>query len=262
MIHQIGRELEAKLLAKGCPFKVVDRETTKPTAWRNVVVIEETGDTYVPARSQSSNPKRYLDCVTGAQLTVFAKSPKSGAIEFEHRRLARKVVDLSLVALRTIRAERFSGAITIGAGKFVPVEDLTGSEVLGGVAYVLPFTFERGVLDVTYAGAAADEFTIAAYTMAGSPSLTFAAIDNSVTRSTGSWITDGFAVGMTVRITGSASNNGSAVIATASASVLTFAAPASLTDEGPVSACAVFAGGTTTTTTVDDTDDSTPAETV
>lgn len=163
MIHEIGRELEAKLLAKGCPFKVVDRETTKPTAWRNLVVIEETGDTYVSPRSQSRNPKRYFDCVVGAKLTVFAKSPKSGALEFEHRRLARKVVDLSLVALRTIRAERNSGALTIGAGQFVPVEDLTGSEVLGGVAYALPFTIERGVEDLTYAGAAADEFILAAF---------------------------------------------------------------------------------------------------
>ena len=123
MIHEIGRELEAKLIAKGCGFKVVDRESFKPTAWRNVVVIEETGDTYFPPRSQSRNAKRYFDCITGAKLTVFAKSAKSGAIEFEHRRLARRVVDLALVALRTIRAERNSGALTIGGTREIVVDD-------------------------------------------------------------------------------------------------------------------------------------------
>lgn len=261
MIHQIGRELEAKLLAKGCPFKVVDREAFKPAAHRNVVVIDETGDTYVSPRSQSRNAKRYFDCLTGASLTVFAKSSKPGALEFEHRRVARKVVDLLLVALRTIRAERNSGGLTIGAGQFVPIEDLATSEVIGGAVYVLPFTFERGVLDVTYAGAAADEFTFAGYAMSGSPTLTFAAADDSITRSAGSWITDEFEAGMTIRVTGSASNNVEGVIATVSALAITLTATA-LSDEGPVSGCTVEAGGTVTTTTVDDPDDDTPAETV
>lgn len=260
MIHEIGRELETKLAAKGCGFKVVDREAFKPTAWRNVVVIEETGDTYAPPRSQSRNAKRYFDCITGAKLTIFAKSAKSGALEFEHRRVARRVVDLLLVALRTIRAERNSGAITIGAGSFVTIADLAASEVLGGAVYELPFTIERGVLDTTYTGAAADEFTFALHEMAAA-SLTFAAAGDSITRATGSWLTDEFAVGMTVRVTGSAGNNVEGVIATLNATVLTLTATA-LTDEGPVSGCTVEAGGTESTTTVDDLDDDTTAETV
>ncbi len=160
MIHEVGRELEAKLLAKGCPFKVVDREATKPTAWRNVVVIEETGDTYRTPRSHSRNPRRPLDCIVGAKLTIYAKSAKSGANEFEHRRVARRVADISLIALKTIRAERNSGALVVAGGRWVPVEDLAASEVVGGVAYEIAFTIERGVEDLTWAGDALEEFTI------------------------------------------------------------------------------------------------------
>lgn len=59
----------------------------------------------------------------------------------------------------------------------------------------------------------------------GSESLTFAevgATDDTVTRSSGSWITDGFAVGDVVAFTGTASNNVTGAIKTLSATVLTF----------------------------------------
>ncbi len=175
MIHEIGRELEAKLLAKGCTFKVVDREAFTPTAWRNVIVIDETGDTYSPPTSQSRNAKRYFDANVGATLTIFAKSAASGAAEFEHRRVARRVADLALVALRTIRAERNIG-LTIGAGGFVPIEDLAGSEVRGGTVYRLAFTVARGVLDLTWAGSAAAEFTFAADSISNTTEVSLASV--------------------------------------------------------------------------------------
>lgn len=258
MIHEVGRELEAKLLAKGCPFKVVDRENSKPTAWRNIIVIEETGDTYQPASSQSRNPKRYFDGRIGAKLTVYAQSTKTGALEFEHRRIARRVVDHALIALRTIRAERMVAFLGIGAGRFVPIEDLAASERPGGCAYELLFTIDRGVADLNWVGEAAPEATLASYAMVGAPTLTFAAADSSITRSAGSWVTDGFAVGMTVRIGGSTSNDVAGAIETITALVITLAATP-LTDEGPVTGCTVEAGGFTHTTNVyDSVDDITP----
>lgn len=60
--------------------------------------------------------------------------------------------------------------------------------------------------------------------MTGSPSVTYAevgATGDTITRAAGSWITDGFAVGDTIVITGSASNNITAVIASLSATVIT-----------------------------------------
>ncbi len=159
MIHEIGRELEAALLAKGCSFKVVDRDAFKRTAWTNTIVIERTSDTVTGARSQSLNPKRYYTRNIGGKLTIYAKSAKAGATEFEHERVADRVVDLSLIALRIIFGTRRIGH-SFGGGSFAPIEDLAASERLGGVVYVQPFTFERGVADLTWAGAADTEFTV------------------------------------------------------------------------------------------------------
>ncbi|HEU5480421.1 MAG TPA: hypothetical protein VFU90_11335, partial [Candidatus Tumulicola sp.] len=56
-------------------------------------------------------------------------------------------------------------------------------------------------------------------------SLTFDSVGHTITRSGGSWVTDGFAVGDVVSVTGSTSNNGSlGAITTLTATVMTFAA--------------------------------------
>lgn len=162
MIYEIGRELEARLRAKGCPFRVVDREAFRKTTWvSGIIVIEETGDTYGPPTSQSRNPKRYYDGKIGAKLSIYAKSAKPGALEFEHRRVARNVVDLALVGLRYIRGAR-QQHIAIGAGSWGEIEDLAGSEKRGGVLYELAIVVDRGVADLTWDGAAAAEFTLIA----------------------------------------------------------------------------------------------------
>jgi hypothetical protein len=60
--------------------------------------------------------------------------------------------------------------------------------------------------------------------MTGAPALTFAEVGASgdtITRAAGSWLADGFVVGDTITITGSSSNNISAVIASLSATVIT-----------------------------------------
>lgn len=77
--------------------------------------------------------------------------------------------------------------------------------------------------------------------MTGSPTLTFAEVGgtgDTVTRNAGSWITDGFAVGMVVTVGGSVSNNVTGPIASLSATVLTFGTT-DLAAEGPVSDCTV-----------------------
>lgn len=69
--------------------------------------------------------------------------------------------------------------------------------------------------------------SVSTHRMAAGTSLTFAevgATGDTITRASGSWITDGFAVGDTITITGSASNNITAVIASLSATVITLGA--------------------------------------
>jgi hypothetical protein len=61
--------------------------------------------------------------------------------------------------------------------------------------------------------------------MVGTPTLTFAevgATGDTITRDTGSWVTDGFTAGDYVRVTGSVSNNVSGKITAVTATVLTF----------------------------------------
>ena len=154
MIHEIGVELQARLRAQGCPFTVSDRETVKRTAWTsNRIVIDETGDVYGSPTSQSLNPRRHFDCTTGARLTIYGQSTRPGAAEFEHRRVARRVADMALVALREIRASRRIG-LNIGPGGFVDIADLVASEVKGGAVYELAFAVTRGVEGRTWAGSA------------------------------------------------------------------------------------------------------------
>lgn len=72
--------------------------------------------------------------------------------------------------------------------------------------------------------------------MRGNPNVTFAEVGgtgDTITRSGGSFVADGFAVGMTITVTGSAGNNVSGVITNVSASTLTFGTT-DLVDEGPV----------------------------
>ncbi len=84
--------------------------------------------------------------------------------------------------------------------------------------------------------------------MTGNPNLTFAEVGGSgdtITRSAGSWITDGFAVNDWVTITDSASNNVSGPIASLSATVLTLGTT-DLTPEGPVGNVTVVGSPTIT----------------
>jgi hypothetical protein len=70
-------------------------------------------------------------------------------------------------------------------------------------------------------------------TMTGNPNLTFVAAGFTVTRSAGSWITDGFAVGDVPVFAGTVSNNsGNKAITALTATVMTFAS--GVVNEGPV----------------------------
>lgn len=84
--------------------------------------------------------------------------------------------------------------------------------------------------------------------MTGTPTLTFAEVGgtgDTITRSTGSFISDGFAVGDTITVTGSSSNNVTGSIASLTATVITLGTT-DLAAEGPVSNCSITATPTLT----------------
>jgi hypothetical protein len=75
--------------------------------------------------------------------------------------------------------------------------------------------------------------------MIGTPTLTFSASAKTITRSTGSWIADGFTAPLRATVAGTVSNNGVFKIASMTALVLTLDAGATLVTEGPVASASV-----------------------
>lgn len=77
---------------------------------------------------------------------------------------------------------------------------------------------------------------VAQATGAAGRTLTFNAAGRTITASTGSFIVDGFAIGANVVVTGTTSNNGTYMIASLTATVLTLATnQTNLVNEGPIS---------------------------
>jgi hypothetical protein len=251
VIHEIGVELQAKLQANGTPLPVVDGpEPTTTTTWgRERIVIEydtSGSDTFGDPHGHSTNPKKRFSATEACKATIYARSQETGASVFEHRRRAKKVRDDVLVALELV-ARQDRNRFRAVAGRFLAPPDLEKSERPGGAVYELRFTYERPIVAATFAGAKKPEATLGLF-MQGTPLLTFAFAGRTITRSSGSWIDDGFAPGMTVTIKGSEDNDIRATVAAVAATVLTLLSPAELIDEGPTAGVTVYAGGFRSTT--------------
>lgn len=79
----------------------------------------------------------------------------------------------------------------------------------------------------------------------GSPDFTFDEDGNpdTITRSAGSWLTDGFRAHEQITVTGSTSNNGTYTMRSVTATVITLDTTDALTDEGPTSAPTITSAG-------------------
>lgn len=169
MIHEIGVQLQAALQAKGCPFVVIDGPERRPTTTfaRERVVIERdmsAGDTFAATHLPGKNPVTRLTRLIGCKITIYARAPSKGALEFEHFRRAEQVLDVVLIALYGIAKGR-QNQVAFTSGKFVEPPDLTEGETMGGAVYELHFTFDRGVADRTWAGAAQPTANVASGTI-------------------------------------------------------------------------------------------------
>lgn len=86
-------------------------------------------------------------------------------------------------------------------------------------------------------------------TAAVSRTLTFATADDTITASSGSFVTDGFRIGQTLVVAGTSNNNGSKTITNVSALIITVSD--NLTDEGPLNATATLNASKTLTEDTD-----------
>lgn len=92
------------------------------------------------------------------------------------------------------------------------------NNVTGAIASLTATVITLGSTDLI------NEGPIGAVAIVASEGLTFASSGHTVTRSVGSWLSDGFAVGDSVTISGTASNNVTKTITVLTSTVMTFAA--------------------------------------
>lgn len=179
---------------------------------------------------------------------------------------AKATIEAAIAALPTVSNAQ-NGLVRIGPGEFEPESSLLYSNniefrgtrqsqislsTITGTIIKMPDSFndhlfkrDTGVSDdwshqvifrdLTLYGNSANQSggsVTPFYDGDDSTTLTFAESGSTITRSSGSWVTDGWSVGDKVRIHGSTSNNGTYTVAGVSATVLTV--EEALTDEGPV----------------------------
>ncbi len=162
MIHEIGLELQAALVVRECPFRVVDGpEPTATTTWGRERIVLEYGDDFKfgPVRSQHKNPQHAGSMTIPAKATIYAQSTRAGAMRFEHERRALLAARQVYVALEKVLRLR-KNPPTIKSGRFVPPPDLEKSERPAGAVFEIEFEFLTGVPDLTWAGEARPEHTL------------------------------------------------------------------------------------------------------
>lgn len=146
MIHEIGRELDAYLIARKCPVRVYDGPAVGETSLGSeYITIERAGgDSFATVRSQRPNPTHVCTRSIGVLITIRCQSTAPGALSFEHYRRCEHVIDFVLAGLREVITARKNG-FAFQSGEFVDVEDLAKSENVYGAKYELRLTIDRGV---------------------------------------------------------------------------------------------------------------------
>lgn len=165
MIHEIGVELRASLVANGCPIPVVDSpERGQPNAVprERIVIGRDFGEPepVMAPKGTGRNPRHVFDRHLAAKVTIYAQEPRAGATHFEHIRRADDIADEVLLGLQKVIVARKNSGFRFGAPRLVEALDAKGSELPNFVVYEIPFTVPRAVEARTWAGAAATEATL------------------------------------------------------------------------------------------------------
>lgn len=165
MIHEIGVELKAALAANDCPIVVVDgpeHGESVVTPRERIVIERDFGapEPVVGPKGAGRNPQHAYDRQLAAKVTIYAQSPKSGALYFEHLRRLDDIVDEVLIGLRKVLTVRKNGGFGIGAGKLVELADAKGTRVTNFAVYEVPFMVPRAVEVRTWTGDALAEVAI------------------------------------------------------------------------------------------------------
>lgn len=165
-IHDVGIALQTYLRANGCPLAVVDGpEGKKTTTWgRERIVIEHSEDkaSFDGPRGLHVNAKHAYTAIDPYKITIYVRSAKAGANDFEHRSRAILVRESVIAGLRYVASANRNRFRPISGGFVVP-DDLAKSESQGGAVYELAFTYELPIRVVSFQGEASPEGSITSF---------------------------------------------------------------------------------------------------
>jgi hypothetical protein len=165
MLAAITDQLRDKLSDRGVPYKVFygpERLTPGSLAQSHIVVFRDRagGDTYLGAQNNQQNPPVVNSQTIRGRIRIFAHSTLTSANVWDHERVADRVADQVVIALRVILVER-KNPEKIVSGRLLTSAELgeTGQQRWPGVVYEIRFGFNRAIFDVNYADEAAGEAT-------------------------------------------------------------------------------------------------------
>jgi hypothetical protein len=152
-LDSVVRQLDAAMVAKKSPFRVFYGPERMASAGGGVtrIVIDDAGpgaDTSSPVTAtRAQHNVGQFDC--GFTVTVYARSPKSGARVQDHRNLARRLFKVAFGQLNIIAKGIPSRGINPSwSGGFIVPDDLAGTEVHGFAVYQATLSIPDGIADL------------------------------------------------------------------------------------------------------------------
>jgi hypothetical protein len=153
MLSEISKEVDAQLVTRKVPLRVVYGPERAPSNTSERIVIEHdrrAGDSFEMA-GITSNPKSCSVRWQGAVARIFAQETFPGARIQDHERRASAVLDRVIVALNVVVKGRKNQWRAEG-GTFVAPKDIEGSETWPGAVYEFRFAVDRGIVDSKWDG--------------------------------------------------------------------------------------------------------------
>lgn len=198
-------------------------------------VVSDANNVVTQANAYATEDKRNVDI----SCSVFDRLPQAAMSQVLVRMTGAPSLTFAEVGATGDTITRAAGSFLADgfvSGDTVTVTGSSSNNVSGPAPTITGTVITFGTTDLVA------EITSGA-TVVGSPTLTFDSVGHTVTRSRGSWLTDGFRVGDSVTFVGTASNNVTKTITVLTATVMTFAS--GLVDESIASNLVTATAGET-----------------
>ena len=165
MLAAIVSQLREALVARKVPYPLVygPERLEQGSSVRPHIVVErdrQSGDTWQAAKTNNANPQRIFARGIGGVVRIFAQSTKRGAAVEDHERIADKLVNQTMMALREIVVARRS-ALSIKSSRLLTLAELAEAGLTyPGAVYELRIEIGMGVDDENYAAETPAETTM------------------------------------------------------------------------------------------------------